>query len=72
MKKTRHSITVRGRQSTWCFDVYATSADVATWRADGLEVDELVNTIPDWIAGMGLARPWCWLQDLWNLKWTQG
>lgn len=62
-----YSVTVRGKQHEWSFRVQATEEHVADWRADGLEVFELVNTVPVWVNDIGLTRAWVFLQDLWNL-----
>jgi hypothetical protein len=39
------------------------------WREDGLEIDEIINTVPAFIVDMGLMRHWFFIQDLWNFKW---
>lgn len=41
---------------------------IPEWTADGLLIDEVVNTVPVWIADLGLVRPWCCLQDLFHFK----
>ena len=38
---------------------------MADWRADGLEIDEIVNVIPEWAVAAGLLRPWVQVQDAW-------
>lgn len=62
--KRHYSITVRGASSEWCFDVYAKPEHVEDWRADGLEVDEVVNTIPEWAP----PKLWCFIQDILTFK----
>lgn len=62
------SVTVRGRQHTWCFNFYGDPSYIEEWRADGLEIDVIENVIPRWIADMGLTRAWCFVQDVWNFK----
>lgn len=62
------SVEIRGRRSMWGINWHATPEQIAAMRADGIEVYEIENTIPTSIAGMGLTRAWCFLQDLWNLK----
>lgn len=64
-----YSITIRGKQHTWSFDCFVNPEFVDEWRADGIEIDEMVNTIPEWVADLGLSGVWCFLQDLWNFKW---
>jgi hypothetical protein len=66
--KRPYSVTVRGRYRTWAFTVNAEPEWVRDWREDGLEVDEVVNTIPVWAVELGLVRVWCWVQDRWNFR----
>ena len=40
-----YSITVRGINKTWAFDIPAEPEWVEAWRADGLEVNEIICTI---------------------------
>ena len=63
------SVTVRGRDKEYCFTFYGDPRHLESWRADGLEVYEVCNVIPVWIKELGLAKPWCFLQDIWNFKW---
>ena len=62
------SVTVRGKQKTWCFNFYGDPKYVEEWRADGLEIDLIENIIPMWIHDYGLTRAWCFVQDVWNFK----
>lgn len=71
MSKRLHIVEVRGRENEWGLGVVVTKANAAEMRADGLTIHEIENTIPETIAAMGLARPWIWLQDLWNFKWRR-
>jgi hypothetical protein len=65
----RYSLTVRGKRKIWAFTIDAEPAHVEDWRADGLQVDELLNSIPAWWVNMGLpVGLWCFLEDVWNLK----
>lgn len=64
----RVTIDIRGKASLWAVESLATTEEIAAMRADGLEVHELVNSGPEWIADLGLTRPWCILQDIWNFK----
>lgn len=63
----RYSLVVRGTRHEWSFPVTAPAERAADWRRDGLRVDGIVNTIPDWLPWWIPARLWCWLQDLWRL-----
>lgn len=67
MKKL-HAITVKGRHKTWSFHCYLDPQYLSEWREDGLEIDPIENIIPECVVYMGLTRPWCFVQDLWNGK----
>jgi hypothetical protein len=65
MKQTL-SITVRGREKTWAFNFKGDPKYLEEWEADGLEVYEVLNTIPEWAQRMGLTHIWCRGQDAWR------
>jgi len=60
------SVTVKGKTKTWSFNFYGDPKDLEEWRDDDLEIDEVVNTIPDWAVYAGLIKPWIFIQDLFN------
>lgn len=61
------SITVRGRSGAqYSFTFKADPAYLDEWRADGLEIYELLNTVPVWAQRMGLTHVWCRVQDAWQ------
>jgi hypothetical protein len=64
----RAIVTVRGKSSEWCIQSHLSAEAIADMRADGLDIIVPQNMIPMWVAESGLVRPWCFLQDLWNLK----
>lgn len=68
MAKKLLSLTVRGKEKRYGFEFYGDPKYLEEWRADGLDVDEVVNTIPTWVVRVGLAKPWCFLQDVFNFK----
>jgi hypothetical protein len=55
------SITVRGKQHEWCFGIETNPKYLAEWRADGLDIDPVLVSIPTWIVNLGLMGLWCWL-----------
>lgn len=61
---SRFVATIRGRQHEW--SVYVAEASVEDMREDGIEVLEIVNTIPAWVVDAGFARIWCLMQDIWD------
>lgn len=68
MKKL-YALDIRGKWKEWTFEVWVDPKYVDEWRSDGLHIDEIVNTIPEWWMNLGFsARLWCFFQDLFNLK----
>lgn len=66
--KHRYGVHIRGNQHLWIFHVDAPPEHVADWRADGLEVDELYNSIPFWAQQAGLTLLWCFVQDIFHFR----
>jgi hypothetical protein len=64
----RATIEVRGKRSSWCVNWQASRQQIEAMRADGIDVGIVANSIPEWVVDIGLARPWCFFQDIWNLK----
>lgn len=62
------SVEIRGKKSTWGVDWNASMEQVEAMREDGINVLLIQNSIPLWVAEIGLARPWCFFQDIWNFK----
>lgn len=62
------AIEVRGKRSSWevCWD--ASQSQIDAMREDGIEVDLIENSMPMWIVDIGMARVWCFFQDIWNFK----
>jgi len=67
MKKL-YAVEVRGKTTEWSFSFWGDPEFVKDWEADGLKINEIVNTIPDWVATIGLTNLWCFFQDIFNLK----
>ena len=68
MSKSLIGLEVKGRTKSWGFAFYGDPKHIPEWRADGLEVSEIEILIPVWVLNLGLARAWCFVQDLWNFK----
>ncbi len=66
-KKLLH-ITVRGKGKTWGFEFYGDPRYLDEWRADGLDIVEVVNTVPMWVVDLGLTRAWCFAQDVFSFR----
>lgn len=62
------SIHVRGKRKSWSFVFSGDPKHIEEWRADGLQVFEVVNSIPEWAVDLGLTRAWCFMQDVFNFK----
>ena len=57
-------LTVQGRESRWSFEFDGEPEYWVEWLEDGLMVEELVNTIPEWVVKLRLEKVWCFLQDV--------
>ena len=68
MSKKLLSIRVKGNNKDWGFRFYGDPKYIKEWEADGLEVQRIINTYPEWAANAGLSKPWCFFQDLLNFK----
>jgi hypothetical protein len=64
--KRLFSVEVRGREKLWGFPFKGDPKHLEEWRADGLTVDVIENTIPLWAQQMRLTHVWCRVQDAWN------
>lgn len=64
MSKKLFSIDVRGRHKEWSFLFWGDAKHLDEWRADGLRVNEVINVVPEVVVNLGLARLWCFLQDI--------
>lgn len=67
-KMKRMSVVVRGKLGEYVFPFSGDPRHLEAWRADGLEVYVIENTVPEWVQILGMVRPWCFLQDLFNFK----
>ena len=63
----RVTVVIRGRLHEWAIPAQIDRATFDDWRADGLDVTEVVNVIPAWVP-RGLVSGWCALQDLGTLR----
>ena len=68
MAKKLMSLEVRGKDNYWSFNFYGNPKHLDHWRDDGLEINEIMNTIPEWVVDIGLIRPWMFFQDLFGFK----
>ncbi len=68
MAKKLLSLHVKGKHKSWSFEFMGDPKHIRDWEADGLEVWEVCNVVPAWVADLGLTRPWVFLQDVFNFK----
>lgn len=61
-------LIIHGRRHHWGITTPLPQATIDAMIEDGIEIDILENTVPFWINEAGLTRPWCFFQDIWNLK----
>jgi hypothetical protein len=64
--KTTYMIAVQGKTSKWNFTFEADDTLLSEWRADGLEVYEVVASVPQWAASIGLTGLWAAVQRVWR------
>lgn len=62
-------VHLRGKEHRWSFEFYGDPKYLEEWRADGLEVTEILNTIPKWAVDIGVpVRWWFFAQDILNFN----
>ena len=62
------TIEIRGREHSWSITTDLPQIAIDAMRQDGIDVGVLRNTIPVWAVDLGLLRPWCFCQDVWNFR----
>jgi hypothetical protein len=65
---SKASIEVRGKHHKWGVTWNAPQSQIDAMREDGIDVHIIENSIPYWVVSIGLLRPWCFVQDVWNFK----
>lgn len=68
MIRRRCILDVRGRSHTWGIEFFANDDQIKRMRDDGLDVCTLENSMPEWVFDIGLARAWCFVEDVWNFR----
>lgn len=59
---------LRGKKSEWGAVFDASPEMIADLKEAGHEIGFLENSMPAWVCDIGLARVWCFFQDIWNFK----
>jgi hypothetical protein len=62
------TISVRGREHEWSVTWDAPQGQIDAMRDDGIDVGLVMHTVPEWAVSVGLLRPWCFVQDVWNFR----
>lgn len=69
MPKKLHTLTVYDRHGVpFSFHANVDTKHVPEWQRRGIEIYPLLNTVPTWVAELGLTKPWCFMQDIFNFK----
>lgn len=66
--KRLYIVSIKGKTSNWGFPVELDPNHLAEYRADGLQIEELVNIIPLWVVQIGATKIWCFFQDIFNFQ----
>ena len=66
--KKRFLIITWGKEKAWSFMFMGDDRHLDDWLEDGLEVYEVVNTVPMWAVNLGLTRIWILAQDIFNFR----
>ena len=59
-------IVVQGKTAPFAFNFRGDPKHLPEWEAQGLQVDEVVNSVPVWVVRARLTRPWIAMQDAWS------
>lgn len=62
------AINIRGHRHSWSFHFEGDPRDIDEWCEDGLDVVEVVHSIPKWVVDAGLTRLWCFFEDLFRFR----
>ena len=70
MKQKGWLLDIKGKSgSTYSFEVEIDPQYIQEWKGEGINiVGRLENTIPMWVVDIGLTRPWCFFQSLFNFR----
>lgn len=67
MIKRLFALRVKGKSHDYYFQVWLDPQFLDEWREEGIELDEIINTIPGWLPSV-LVKPWVVLQDIFNFR----
>jgi len=56
----KFAINVRGKIREWSFNFEGREQDLSDWIEDGLDVEQVLYSVPAWAMQTGLWRVWEW------------
>ncbi|QQP96520.1 hypothetical protein [Lysobacter enzymogenes] len=68
MAKKLLALQIQGQSHPWHFEFYGDPSHISDWRADGLVVEEVENTVPESLPGFIPSRLWAFAQDIFNFR----
>lgn len=68
MLKRRVTLSVRGKAHEWAIDCDMKQDQIDAMTADGIEVGIVHHSVPMWAVDLGLLRPWCFVQNVFNFR----
>lgn len=66
--KKNYTITIKGKEHNWSIITQAEPEHVKDWVEDGLEVYELIYSIPVWVVDLGLEKIWIVVANIFNFR----
>ena len=61
-----YEVLIRGKSHQWSA-VVPTKRQAEAMAEDGMEIIEVHNSMPAWVADSGLAGVWCFFEDIWSI-----
>ena len=62
MKKL-YELPIKGRKKQWGFEVWLEEKHIKDYLEDGLQLDEIVASIPAWVVMIGFTTPYLWIKQ---------
>ena len=66
--KQRVELVMRGKSSEWAVSCDMSRGQIDAMVADGIEIGIVHHSVPMWAVDVGLLRPWCFVQDVFNFR----
>lgn len=62
-----YTVKIKGKSNDYYFHVWLGPEFLDEYREDGIELDEVINTVPAWLPAV-LVKPWVAAQDIFNFR----